>query len=91
VGIARAALVLNGYLQPVFSPEERRRLQLAPAALEPVAHAALAREGRAELSQRYARKLAVDIALPQIQVPFLYAENFGRPAVEEISRILERA
>jgi Mrp family chromosome partitioning ATPase len=91
VGMPMAALVLNGFIAPSFSPAERERLREAPEDLQPLARAALGREMRADLSERYAQKLAVDIELPQIRVPFLFTQRFGREAVERISRILEDA
>ena len=81
-----------GWLNDAY-PElfERERLREAPEDLQPLARAALGREMRADLSERYAQKLAVDIELPQIRVPFLFTQRFGREAVERISRILEDA
>lgn len=91
VGTLPAALFLNGYVQPRFSPEELERLRAAPEALRPLARAALAREVRAEMSERYARRLAVDTELNPIAIPFLFTRRFGRAEVEQVSRIVEGA
>ena len=91
IGMRCAALVLNGTVERRLSPEERERLREAPPALAPLAHAVLLREGSAELSERYAQKLAVDIELPQIRVPFLFTRRLGRSEIERISLILEAA
>jgi anion-transporting ArsA/GET3 family ATPase len=91
VGMPRAALVLNGYVEPRLSPKERERLRSVPPALAPLAQAVLVREGRAELSERYAHRLAVDGELPLVRVPFLFTRRVGRPEIDRISRILEAA
>jgi anion-transporting ArsA/GET3 family ATPase len=91
VGMSSAALVLNGTVEPLFSPLERERLRQAPPALAALARAVLLREGRAELSERYAHKLSVDVELPLIRVPFLFTPRVGRAEIERISRLLEAA
>jgi anion-transporting ArsA/GET3 family ATPase len=91
VGISRAALVLNGFVEPAFSADERARLHEAPPSLATAARVLLAREARAELSERFAQKLAMEIDLPPIRIPYLSGARFGRAAIEEIASILERA
>ncbi|MBI5549408.1 MAG: AAA family ATPase [Deltaproteobacteria bacterium] len=91
VGTPPAALFLNGYVRPRFSPEERERLRGAPGPLADAAQAVLSRELRAELSERYANKLAVDTELPPILLPFLFTRRFGRAEIEQISQIVESA
>ena len=91
LGMPRGAVILNGYVEPTFSPEEVERLRAAPSELAGAAHDALRRETRAELSVKYDAKLRVDIGLPQFTVPFLFTPRFGRAAVEEIARLLEKA
>ncbi len=91
VGVHAGALILNGHVAPCFSAEERERLRAAPAALQPLARAALSREVRAEMSERFARLLSVETDLEPVAVPFLFTQRFGRAEVEEISRRVERA
>lgn len=91
VGMPRAALVLNGCVEPRLSPKERERLRAAPPALAPLARAVMLREGKAELSERYAQRLAMEAELPLVRVPFLFTRRLGRLEVERISRILEAA
>ena len=90
VGMARAALVLNGVVAPRFSAEERARLEQA-AGEERLARAVLSRERRAELSSHYAERLALEVRLPQLAVPFLFSEQFGRAALERVADALEAA
>jgi len=91
LGMAPAALFLNGYVEARFSAEERERLRAAPPHLAAMALAAVERELRAEMSERFARKLAVDTELSPVIVPFLFTRRFGRAEVERVSRIAEGA
>ena len=91
VGVTPAALFLNGYVQPLFSPKERERLRAVKGELFPLAQAAVSREIRAELSERYDRKLAVDTELSPVAIPFLFTRRFGRAEVEQVSKIVESA
>ena len=93
VGMPPAALFLNGYVWPRFSSRERELLAEAEGepALAPLARAVLAREIRAEMSERYARKLAVDTDLAPVAIPHLFTRRFGRAEVERVSRIVEGA
>jgi hypothetical protein len=91
IGMQRAALVLNGFVPPRFSEDERSRLARAPIHLAPLARAALVRERRALSSERWARRLSVDVELAQIAVPFLFTRRFGRSEIERIADLLECA
>jgi anion-transporting ArsA/GET3 family ATPase len=91
LGMPPAALFLNGYVHARFTPEEREKLRAAAPPLDVVARAALAREIRADMSERYERRLAVDTELPPVAVPLLFTARFGRAEVEQLSRIVECA
>ncbi len=91
VGMPRAALFLNGFLDPRLSPEEREKLAQLPPELAPAGAALLSREQRARQAEHYAQRLAVDIELPQQRLPFIFTENFGREAVEKIAALMEGA
>ncbi|MGC4122111.1 MAG: ArsA-related P-loop ATPase [Myxococcales bacterium] len=91
VGMTPAALFLNGYVRSRFSVEERERLAAVQGELSPLARAALAREVRASMSERYAEKLLVDTELSPVPVPFLFTRRFGRAEVERVSRLVEKA
>lgn len=87
----RAALIINAVVEPRFCAQERQRLREAPLDLAGAAEAVLSRERRAEMGEHYARKLAVDVDLPQVAVPYLFTRRFGRAEVAQVSRILEDA
>ncbi len=44
---------------------------------------------RRALNERYMARLAVELPLPQVQLPLLFSDNFGAAAVEDLSNRLE--
>jgi hypothetical protein len=87
--MARAAVVLNAAITPRFSPAERERLGAVKPPLNALAQPVLALEQRAEQSARFAARLDAELGLPRIDVPLLFVERFGRPAVEKVADALE--
>jgi anion-transporting ArsA/GET3 family ATPase len=58
-------------------------------ALQPLVTTARTAQRRRALNDRYLERLKRDLPLPQIHLPYLFREDFGFEAVEELSRRLE--
>jgi anion-transporting ArsA/GET3 family ATPase len=89
------ALVVNQLYPPRFAtgpsaqalnalPEE-----VGDAALQPLVTAARTAQRRRALNDRYLEQLGRDLPLPQIQLPYLFREDFGPEAVDELARRLD--
>jgi anion-transporting ArsA/GET3 family ATPase len=58
-------------------------------ALQPLLTTAHTAQRRRALNDRYLERLKVDLPQPQIHLPYLFREDFGPEAIEELSRRLE--
>jgi anion-transporting ArsA/GET3 family ATPase len=59
------------------------------APLIPLVSAARTAKRRRELNDRYLERLARDLPLPQVQLPYLFTPRFGPEALEELARRLD--
>jgi anion-transporting ArsA/GET3 family ATPase len=62
---------------------------VSDAALQPLVTTARTAQRRRELNDRYLERLGRDLPGPQIHLPYLFREDFGPEAIEELSRRLE--
>jgi anion-transporting ArsA/GET3 family ATPase len=93
LGMARAALVVNGMPDARFSPGERERLGALvaePPPLGPAAQAARLQGLRAESASRYLARARAALDIPAVLVPLLAREAWDRAAVEEVALALDR-
>ena len=88
-------LVVNQLYPPRFvtGPSARavaalpERLDDPP--LEPLAQAARLAQRRRALNDRYLERLREALPLPQVQLPYLFAPDFGPEAVDELAKRLD--
>ncbi len=92
LGIHVPALVVNQVLPQLFEPTERPLLQELPAALpadSPIA--SLARAGqirslREAVQEESLARLTQTVSAPRVNLPLLFAPEFGRAQVEALSQ-----
>jgi hypothetical protein len=95
VGITLGPLVVNQLYPPRFAQgASARALEALPEetgdpALDPLLARARIAQRRRAMNDRYLARLRETLALPQAQLPYLFAPDFGRDTVEELSRRLE--
>jgi anion-transporting ArsA/GET3 family ATPase len=63
--------------------------EVGDAALQPQVTTARTAQRRRALNDRYLEQLQRELPLPQIHLPYLFREDFGPEAVDELSRRLE--
>jgi anion-transporting ArsA/GET3 family ATPase len=56
-----------------------------------VAARAVEESGWTRLNKRYLRQLAKDVGLPTVELPFVFAEEFGRSQLQRLVEIVESA
>jgi anion-transporting ArsA/GET3 family ATPase len=95
IGIDLGPLVVNQLYPPRFSQGvSARALHALPEsvgdeALQPLVGTARTAERRRALNDRYLERLKSALPAPQIHLPYLFMEDFGPAAVEELGRRLE--
>ncbi len=92
LGIARAALIVNGMPEVRFTPAERETMADLcgdPAPLGPAATASHAQAVRAAQAERYLARARAALELPTVLVPLLACDEWDRRAVERVARALE--
>jgi anion-transporting ArsA/GET3 family ATPase len=95
VGVSLGPLIVNQLYPPRFAQgPSARALQALPEpcddpTLEPLLGRARIAQRRRALNDRYLERLKEALPLPQAQLPYLFAPEFGRATVEELSRRLE--
>ena len=77
-GLPQGALFLNGVFESRFASNERQVVARGGPLLAAAAEAADAHEARAELAARYAAMLRAEIALPLVEIPYIF-EGAGWP------------
>jgi anion-transporting ArsA/GET3 family ATPase len=88
-------LVVNRLYPPRFlqGPSARALIdlpeELDDGTIAPLLRDARTAERRRQLNDRYLERLARDLPLPQVHLPYLFTPDFGPEAVEELSRRLE--
>jgi anion-transporting ArsA/GET3 family ATPase len=88
-------LVVNLLYPPRFTQGPSGRAlhalpeEVADPPLQPLLARARTAQRRRELNDRYLERLARDLPQPQIHLPYLFMDDFGPAAVEELSRRLE--
>lgn len=92
MGFPVPRIVVNGVLPTLFdAPEEAAVLAARPAGeSESLVASARSRIVRTRLQRRQVARLAEEIRLPQVVLPFVYGPEFGRSAIEKISEDLAR-
>jgi anion-transporting ArsA/GET3 family ATPase len=81
-------LFLNAFVEPRFRGAERAALsETHDAELEPARRAARLWGERQDLSAQYEEKLAAEVPLPLVRLPFLAGTEFDRRAVEQLARV----
>ena len=99
LNIPLGTLFLNGVVQRRFEPEEveqleelRRKPSSVLTVEQGAATAGIYHANRAALSERYARKLAVEIPdMPLVKLPRMYEPGWGRDQVETLSAVIAAA
>jgi len=95
VGVTLGPLVVNALYPPRFvTGVSARALAALPedvgdAALQPLVTAARTAERRRALNDRYLERLRREVPVPQAQLPYLFTDNFGPKAVEDLATRLE--
>lgn len=56
-----------------------------------VAARAVEESGWTRLNKRYLRQLAKDVDLPTVELPFVFAEEFGHPQLQRLVEVIESA
>ena len=89
------ALVVNQLYPPRFATgPSAQALNALPedvgdGALQPLITAARTAQRRRALNDRYLEQLGRDLPLPQIQLPYLFREDFGPEAIDDLARRLD--
>jgi anion-transporting ArsA/GET3 family ATPase len=95
VQIPLGPLVVNQLYPPRFvTGPSARAIQALPEnvhdeAMQPMVDRARTAQRRRALNDRYLERLARDLPQPQIQLPYLFQEDFGPSAIEELSKRIE--
>ena len=95
VGTSVGPLIVNQLYPPRFvaGPSHRVLADLPEVAsddlLDPLLVRARIAMRRREMNDRYLAKLASTLALPQAQLPYLFAPSFGAEQIEDLSQRLE--
>jgi anion-transporting ArsA/GET3 family ATPase len=88
-------LIVNQLYPPRFNQGPSARAvhalpePLDDPALAPLVTTARTAQRRRTLNERYLERLARDLPLPQVQLPYLFNPDFGPSSVEELARRLE--
>lgn len=81
-------LILNGWTEPRFDPEERRLLAATDAGeLEPARRAARSYGEQQDLSALYEGRLREAVPMPLLRLPALASAAFGRAEVEQLAAL----
>ncbi len=95
VQIPVGPLIVNQLYPPRFvtGPSARALAALPETTddrtLDPLLHRSRIAQRRRAMNDRYLEKLAAELPLPQAQLPYLFAPDFGAEPLEELSRRLE--
>lgn len=95
VGIELGPLVVNQLFPPRFvTGPSARALDLLPEVvgdglLDPLLLRSRIAMRRRQLNDRYLERLRESVALPQAQLPYLFAPQFGAAQIDDLSRRLE--
>jgi anion-transporting ArsA/GET3 family ATPase len=95
VGIPLGPLVINSLYPPRFSQGvSMRALAALPedvgdAQLQPLVTSARTAQRRRALNDHYVELLRRELPLPQMHLPYLFVQDFGPKAVEDLSHRLE--
>jgi anion-transporting ArsA/GET3 family ATPase len=82
-------LLLNAWVAPRFSPDERTALaEVEAPELGAAKEATLHYAARQDLSLHYGQRLEAEVALPMTRLPWLAGSAFGRAEVERLATIL---
>jgi anion-transporting ArsA/GET3 family ATPase len=93
VGVHIGAIVVNGLYPPLegLEPEESDLAGLPPGDAESLAAAASFRHSRQELQREQLARLATNLDLPQLHLPFLFSPELGRGEIDELASALRKA
>ena len=89
-GLPQGVVFLNGVFETRFAPDERQLVARGGPLLAAAAEAADAHEARAALASHYAKMLRAEIALPLLEVPYIF-DGVGVPGLEPLARAIEGA
>jgi anion-transporting ArsA/GET3 family ATPase len=93
VGIHLGGVVVNGLYPPVAGLESAPELLDGVPAdeAEALLAAATFRQARQDLQQEQLRRLAENLDLPQLHLPFLFSPELGPPEIDELAAALGKA
>jgi anion-transporting ArsA/GET3 family ATPase len=95
VGIHLGGIVVNGLYPPVAGLESAPELLDGDGVPADEAEALLAaatfRRARQDLQQEQLRRLAENLDLPQLHLPFLFSPELGPPEIDELAAALGKA
>jgi anion-transporting ArsA/GET3 family ATPase len=95
VGIHLGGIVVNGLYPPVAGLESAPELLDGDGVPADEAEALLAaatfRQARQDLQQEQLRRLAENLDLPQLHLPFLFSPELGPPEIDELAAALGKA
>lgn len=87
--LPRGRVVMNGFVAPRFSEEERGNLSGTDGhELGPARTASQTYGERQDLSSHYAQRLATELDLPSMTLPWVAVDTFGRPQIEQFADAL---
>jgi anion-transporting ArsA/GET3 family ATPase len=93
VGVRLGAVVVNGLYPPIAGLDaDAEQLAGVPAAgAEALLAAASFRRSRQRLQQEQVGRLADNLDLPQLHLPFLFSPELHRPEIDELAAALAKA
>ena len=95
IGIALGPLIVNQLFPPRFvtGPSSRALGLMAETTgderIDPLLARSRIAQRRRAINDRYLERLRTTLDLPQVQLPYLFAPNFGAEPLEELSKRLE--
>jgi anion-transporting ArsA/GET3 family ATPase len=80
-------VILNGFVHPRFTESDLEALRAMPS----LRSLALDHQELAKASADFCQRLETELHLPLVPLPRLFQPDFGRPAIEALSRYLQSA